>query len=119
MRIEHPLGRRDRSGQLDDRLGGNARDVLHVLRRERLDVRLELVEAVRPALDELAVVEALRDQDAEHAEGERPVGSRTDADPLAAQRPRRVGAPVVDDDDPRTTRPCLLQRDGKRTEPNP
>ena len=82
-------------GELADGLGRDARLLLGVLERVALDLGLVRVEVDRRALDELAVLEAGRDDLARHGVGEGDV--RPDVEPEPAVGPfRRRGPPRVD-----------------------
>ena len=104
-------GRPDGVRELAQGGGRDTGDRLDAIGREALDVGGQLVEAVREALDEVVVVAPLCDQHVQHPERERPVGARANADPLGAQRPRRLGAAGVDHDDAAAAGLHLLQAD--------
>ena len=87
-------------GQLADGLGRDAGLALGVLERVRLDLGLVGLEVDRRALDELAVLEAGRDDLARHRVGQRDVAADVEAEPAVrpfgattsgAGRPRTAG----------------------------
>jgi hypothetical protein len=81
-------------GELADGLGWDAGLALGVLERVGLDLGLVGLEAIGRSLDELAVLEARRDDLARDGVGERDVGADVEAEPrigpLRRRRPPRV-----------------------------
>ena len=63
------------AGRGHDVGGGHAGDLLGLFRGEGLAVGGKLFKAVAPLLDELAIVEAFLDENADHAHGKRAVGA--------------------------------------------
>ena len=91
------LRRREETGDLADRLRGNAAHRRHRLGAVTLDVRLELIEAARAIVDEARRDEPFFDDRVHHRVEQRDVGVRLELQ-VVRRVPRELRAPRVGED---------------------